>query len=97
MLKVSIEKGFKKDIQRDQKSGNYSQKDFDTLKNLIPKLLFGKSEIDLKHKRHFLRGDMQGIESLHVKCDWLLIFSIEEEVLNLIMLGKHTQIYKKFS
>lgn len=95
MYKIKIEKSFKKDIQRDQKSGNYSAEDFDVLKEIISKLQ-SKKEIDKKFKRHPLKGDMNDLESIHIKNDWLLIFKIDENYLNLIMLGKHTQVYKKF-
>lgn len=95
MLEIKIEKSFKKDIARDKKSGNYSSEDFTTLKDIISKLQV-LDEIDNKHKRHFLKGSMSSLESLHVKGDWILIFSIDEKYLNLIMLGKHTQVYKKF-
>ena len=58
--------------------------------------LDNEKEIDEKFKRHPLKGNMKGFESIHIKGDWLLIFSIDDEFLNLIMLGKHTQVYKKF-
>ena len=95
MLTIKIEKSFKKDIARDKKSGHYSKEDFDLLKTIIT-LLQNQREIDPKFKRHPLKGKMRDIESIHVKNDWLLIFKIDERYLNLIMLGKHTQVYKKF-
>jgi mRNA interferase YafQ len=95
MLEIKIEKSFKKDIQRDKNSGNYSKKDFELLKSIILKLQ-NEETIDESFKRHLLKGDMKELESIHIKGDWLLIFFIDEKYLNLIMLGKHTQVYKKF-
>ncbi|MDQ7086139.1 MAG: type II toxin-antitoxin system YafQ family toxin [Sulfurovum sp.] len=95
MLEIKIEKGFKKDIARDKKSGLYTLKDFELLKILIS-YLHNEQEIDEKFKRHPLKGNMKGFESLHIKGDWLLIFHIDKVCLNLYMLGKHTQVYKKF-
>jgi len=95
VLEIKLEKSFKKDITRDKKSGNYSAKDFEILKTIILKLQ-GLEAIEQKYKRHPLKGSMSDLESIHVKGDWLLIFSIDENYLNLIMLGKHTQVYKKF-
>ena len=95
MLEIKVEKSFKKDITRDKKSGSYSVDDFELLKTLIVKLQ-SLEEIDIKHKRHTLKGNMSSLESLHVKGDWLLIFSVDASYLNLVMLGKHTQVYKKF-
>ena len=95
MLEIKIEKAFKKDITRDKKSGLYDEVDFKLLKMMIADLQ-NEQEIDEKFKRHPLKGTMKGFESIHLKGDWLLIFKVDDEFLSLIMLGKHTQVYKKF-
>ena len=95
MRKIKIEKSFKKDIERDKKSGQYSDKDFESLKKIIA-LLQNQENIEPKYKRHPLKGEMREFESIHVKNDWLLIFKVDSQYLNLIMLGKHTQVYRKF-
>ena len=95
MLKIKIEKSFKKDIERAKKSGNYSKNDFELLKVIIENLE-NEQEIEPQYKRHPLKGDMKGYEAIHIKSDWLLVFKIDIEYLNLIMIGKHTQVYKKF-
>ena len=95
MLAIKIEKSFKKDIERDKKSGRYSDKDFDALKRIIT-LSQNEEIIKSKFKRHPLNGDMKEFESIHVKGDWLFIFKVDSQYLNLIMLGKHTQVYRKF-
>lgn len=95
MLEIKIEKSFKKDIERDKKSGQYSKKDFDILKSIITSLQ-NQESINPKYKRHLLKGKLKDFESVHIKNDWLLIFKINEQYLNLVMLGKHTQVYKKF-
>lgn len=95
MLEIRIEKSFKKDIARDKKSGHYSENDFIQLKKIITSLQ-NQQDIDPQYKRHLLKGKMRDLESIHIKNDWLLIFMIDTKYLNLIMLGKHTQVYKKF-
>jgi len=95
VLEIKIEKAFKKDIARDKKSGIYGEEDFELLKTMITNLQ-NEEEIDEKFKRHPLKGNMKGFESIHLKGDWLLIFKVDDEFLSLIMLGKHTQVYKKF-
>ncbi|HDH10323.1 MAG TPA: type II toxin-antitoxin system YafQ family toxin [Deltaproteobacteria bacterium] len=95
MLEIRIEKSFKKDIQRDKKSGNYSAKDFNLLKKIVDNLLNGQP-IDKRFKRHILSGNMQSYEIIHVKNDWLLVFKIDRHYLNLVMIGKHPHVYKKF-
>ena len=95
MLQIKIEKSFKKDIQRDKKSGNYKPKDFEILKQIINDLQEEK-EIDKIYKRHYLKGKLDGFEALYIKSDWVLIFKVDAKYLTLVMLGKHTQVYKKF-
>lgn len=95
MLQIVVEKSFKKDVERDKNSGHHSQKDFDTLKTIISTLQ-NQESIDPKYKRHPLKGKMSGLESIHLRNDWLLIFKVDANFLHLIMLGKHTQVYKKF-
>jgi mRNA interferase YafQ len=96
LLEIKIEKSFKKDIARDKKSGQYSKKDFEILKNIIQSLQ-NQKEISKSFKRHPLKGSMKDYESIHVKGDWLLIFKTDVHYLYLVMLGKHTKVYKKFS
>jgi len=95
VLEIIIEKAFKKDIARAKKSGLYSEEDFKLLKTMISDLQ-NEQEIDENFKRHPLKGTMKGFESIHLKGDWILIFKVDEEFLSLVMLGKHTQVYKKF-
>ena len=58
--------------------------------------LENEEEIELQYKRHLLKGNMKEYEVIHIKSDCLLVFRIKNEYLNLVMLGKHTQVYKKF-
>ena len=95
VLEIRIEKAFKKDIARDKKSGLYNEEDFELLKTMISDLQ-NEQEIDEKFKRHPLKGTMKDFEAIHIKGDWILIFKVNKEFLNLVMLGKHTQVYKKF-
>lgn len=95
MLEIVIEKSFKKDIQRDRMCGKYSKNDFEILKILINSLQNSEA-IDKIFKRHFLKGDLADFECIHIKNNWLLIFKIKDNFLYLVMLGTHSQVYKKF-
>ena len=95
MLEIKIEKSFKKDIEKAKKSGLYHDKDFELLKEIITKLQTN-TQIEDKFKRHTLKGSMKDYESIHIKSDWVLIFKLDKQYLYLIMIGKHTQVYKKF-
>lgn len=65
------------------------------LKEIIQSLQ-NQEEINVKYKKHHLTGNMKDFECIHIKNDWLLIFKSDENFLTLVMLGKHTQVYKKF-
>lgn len=95
MLKIKIEKRFKKDIERDKRSGEYSPLDFEILKNIIATLQEEKP-VDPIYKRHPLVGALKGYEAIHIKNDWILVFKIEEPFLILVMIGSHSKVYKKF-
>jgi mRNA interferase YafQ len=95
MRDIRLDKNFQKDIERDKLSGKYSEADFTLLKSLISDLQ-NNNFIASQHKRHPLKGDMRGYECIHIKNDWLLVFKVDEISLKLAMIGKHTQVYKKF-
>lgn len=95
MLAIRIEKTFKKDIVQAKKSGKFSKKDWALFQYVISELQ-QQNTIDPQYKRHALKGKLKDFESIHLKFDWILIFSITEQYLNLVMLGSHTQVYQKF-
>jgi mRNA interferase YafQ len=95
MREIRLDKNFQKDIARDKMSGKYNETDFALLKELIIQLQ-NNLPIESQYKRHPLKGDMRGYECIHIKNDWLLVFKIDDVSLNLAMIGKHTQVYKKF-
>lgn len=56
MLEIRLDKQFKKDIKRDQKSDSYKDKDFKELKRIMDCLIEEK-ELDEKYLAHKLIGD----------------------------------------
>ncbi|KIM11827.1 MAG: hypothetical protein KU37_02935 [Sulfuricurvum sp. PC08-66] len=88
---------FKKDIERDKKSGKYSSEDFALLKTIITTLVEGNA-LHEKYKNHPLQGEWEGTYECHIKNDWLLVYEINKEsaLLTFVRLGMHAQIFKKF-
>lgn len=88
---------FKKDIERDKKSGKFSTEDFTVLKEIISSLL-NDEELHEKHKNHPLKGEWDGAYECHIKNDWLLVYQLSSETnsMTFIRLGSHAQIFKKF-
>jgi mRNA interferase YafQ len=88
---------FKKDIERDKKSGQFSTEDFKLLKEVMSALL-NDEILNEKHKNHSLKGEWNGTYECHLKNDWLLLYQLETKTNEMIFmrLGSHAQIFKKF-
>jgi mRNA interferase YafQ len=46
-----------------------------------------------KHRRHRLRGEMQGIWECHIEPDWLLLWDETDEAIILIRTGTHADLF----
>lgn len=88
---------FKKDIERDKKSGHYSTEDFTLLKEVMSTLL-DEEVLHKKYQNHLLKGEWDGSYECHIKNDWLLIYRVDTLTHSLIFirLGTHAQIFKKY-
>ena len=95
MLTVKLDKRFKKDIQRDKKSGKFKNSDFKELKQVMTNLIDEK-ELDKKYLDHKLIGDFNDFKECHLKPNWLLIYKIDAQTIKFARLGTHQQIFKKY-
>ena len=48
-----------------------------------------------KYRDHALRGDWAGFRELHIEADWLLIYRVDREILQLVLTrtGSHDQLF----
>ena len=79
---------FKRDVKMAQKRS----KDIDRLKTVIVLLAQGRT-LPAKHKDHQLKGIYKDCRECHVEPDWLLIYRIEANVLQLIRTGSHSDLF----
>ncbi len=79
MLEIKLDKQFKKDIKRDQKSGHFTQEDFSELKQAIDSLI-EKGKLDEKYLEHKLLGEWRGYFEAHIKANWLLSTKSKEKL-----------------
>lgn len=56
-------------------------------------LQFGKA-LPPKYKDHSLQGKLAGYRDCHIFSDLVLIYSVVDEVLNLVRLNTHSEIFK---
>lgn len=82
---------FKKDLKRIQNN----LKKIEGLE-VVLKLLKETGTLPLKYKPHFLQGNYKGYMECHIEGDFLLIWIDEsEDIIKLIRLGSHSELFKK--
>lgn len=79
---------FKKDVRRAEKRG----KDLSKLKAVLLLLLEG-GELPAELRDHPLKGDWKGFRDLHIEPDWLPIYRIEGDELQLARTGSHADLF----
>ena len=90
MFKVVLSNRFKKDLKYAQKRGL----NLDLLRMVVNTLASGK-KLDKKYHDHELTGDYVGFRECHVQPDWLLMYRIEQEELELFLFrtGSHSDLF----
>ena len=88
MYKIFRTNSFKKDYKK------LSNKDKDLLKSVITTLAKGE-KLDKKYKDHKLIGNYLGCNECHIKPDLLLIYRIDNEILELalVRVGSHSKLF----
>jgi mRNA interferase YafQ len=89
MYKIFRTTSFKKDYKK------LSLKDKNLLKDVI-KILAEGEKLDAVFRDHNLIGNYLGCRECHIKPDLLLIYKIENDILelSLVRVGSHTKLFK---
>lgn len=90
MFDLSITTQYKRDLKLARKRGF----DENLLDEIILLLINGRP-LPAKNKDHYLKGDYKDCRECHITPDWLLIYSIENEI-NLLTLqrtGTHSDLF----
>ena len=90
MLKIVLSNRFRKDLKLAQKRGL----DLELLRNVVNAIASGEA-LDRKYRDHDLTGDYAGFRECHVQPDWLLVYRIEHEELELFLFrtGTHSDLF----
>ena len=90
MLKIVSSKQFKKDLKQAQKRGFK----IEPLRKIVNSLAAGK-ELEPKYRDHDLHGKYQGFRECHIEPDWLLVYQIYGELLELYLFrtGTHSDLF----
>ena len=90
MLRIVPSNQFKKDLKLAKKRG-LKLEHLRTVVNSLAK----QETLDKKYRDHSLTGKYRGFRECHIEPDWLLIYSVEENELNLFLFrtGSHSDLF----
>lgn len=88
MLKVSYTTKFRKDLKLAQKRGLKDIK----LQNIVT-LLCENKELPKSYRPHALSGKYIGFSECHIEPDWLLIYKITDDAVELARTGTHSDLF----
>lgn len=90
MLEIVASNQFKKDLKLAGERGLKLEK----LREAV-NVLAAEESLPEKYRDHSLTGDDKGFRECHIEPDWLLIYRIQEEVLELFLFrpGSHSDLF----
>jgi mRNA interferase YafQ len=90
MLVENASTRFKKDLKLCQKRGYKMRKIFEVIERLKR-----KDPLDARNRPHLLVGDWDGAMECHIEPDWLLIYKVIGNELELYRTGTHSDLFRK--
>ncbi len=60
---------------------------------IVIKTIVAQEPLAKHHRDHFLVGNWKGFRECHIQPDWLLIYRIEDEELQLVRTGSHAELF----
>lgn len=88
MLKISPTNAYKRDFKKIAAELVGSSEYVEVMYCLINALPLAE-----KYRDHALSGEWQGFRDCHIKPDLVLIYTVEEELLRLVRLGSHSELF----
>ena len=79
---------FKRDYKRVKRQGASLNKLLDVIQQLA-----NEKPLAQRYFEHNLKGNWRGYRECHVEPDWLLIYRVEETVLQLSRTGSHSELF----
>lgn len=90
MLKIVVSNRFRKDLKLAAKRGF----DLARLASIVGTIADG-GVLEEKYRDHELMGEYKGFRECHIQPDWLLIYRVEQDVLELFLFrtGTHSDLF----
>jgi mRNA interferase YafQ len=85
---IVTSRAFERDVKRLRKRGF----DLETLWDVVEALRL-RRPLDDRHRDHALKGDWEGFRDCHVRADWVLIDTADDEAVYLTRTGTHSDIF----
>ena len=90
MLTPKRSSQFKRDVKRVQKRG----KDMAKLRTLL-RMLIDQVPLPEAYQDHPLRGNWGGYRDAHIEPDWLLLYRVVNDELQLARTGSHADLFRE--
>jgi mRNA interferase YafQ len=87
-LKIRQATRFRRDVKRLRRQGV----DLAKLQAVVVTLA-AQGPVDEKYRDHALVGNWRGFRECHIQPDWLLIYRVEGEELQLARTGSHAELF----
>ena len=90
MLEIVPSNQFRKDLKLARKRGLKIER----LKEVV-NILAEQKKLEDKYRDHGLSGEYKGFRECHIEPDWLLVYRIDEDVLELFLFrtGSHSNLF----
>ena len=82
-----------KTFKRSFKKLNLSDTDLQNFIEIVYKLC-NNFKLDAKYKDHQLKGELKEFKECHIKPDLLLVYRKREDIIELIDIGSHSELFK---
>ncbi|WQT57302.1 type II toxin-antitoxin system YafQ family toxin [Helicobacter pylori] len=91
MLEIELKKKFTKDLKKHILNQKIELEVFD----LVVENLGNQIPLDKRFKDHALSGTYKGCRECHIKPNVLLVYRVKNNVLTLVRLGSHSELFCK--
>lgn len=90
MLDIIPSNQFKRDLKLAKKRG-LKIENLRTVVNILAK----QKKLDAKYRDHSLTGEYRGFRECHIEPDWLLVYRVNEDALELFLFrtGTHSDLF----
>ena len=88
-LQIRQSTRFRRDAKRMRRQGA----DFSLLQSVIQQLTC-EQPLAIQYRDHQLVGNWRGCRECHIQPDWLLIYRVEDDELQLVRMGSHAELFQ---